>query len=257
MKKVTLRKKIESMYHVSMEKRDRILKVVEKFEARISGKRGAEDTRDRFFTGIEKLYKKDSKPYFTSAQRRKFFVQNAAIELAAKADLKSDEHSSWNRGDYLRVEGLDFVGHWESAKAPYWDMGGEGLGLVEVTRKRVYARSSKWGPSYVSTKFLVGRNEAGTYFSHPVSPKVDTVEEAVQWIWNGKAYQIIQRQGDIALIGGSGGPKMPKWMPTGHMIQGDIIVHETHPDLPMPQNPGERIIVGRRAAEKASEATRD
>lgn len=33
-------------------------------------------------------------------------------------------------------------------------------------------------------------------------------------------------------------------------------VNETHPDLPFPSK-GERIIIGKRAAERATEATRD
>ena len=244
-------------------KRDVILPIIEKLEARISGKRGAEDARDRFFEAMKKIYLTPKNypsvsyptPEACHKARLARWKKTSAEALAGMADLRSDEHGSW-RGNHLSVYGMDFVGHWESAAAPYWDMGGEGLGLVSCTRTRVYA-GNKWGNSSVSTTFLVGRNEAGTYFSHPVSPGCSTVEDALQWIWSGKAHQIIQRQGDVALIGGNGGPKMPSYLPRSHKVQGDIIVHDTHPDLPMPAEKGQRIIVGRRAAERASEATRD
>ena len=244
----------------------KIIPVIEKFEARISGKRGAEDARDEFYTSLERLYvrQQQSFPAYShllpnARQKARFnaWKHSSALTLAEKAGLRTDEHGTWPRGDHLSVSCLDFVGHWESVVAPYCDMGGEGLGLVSVTRTRTYAKTSKWGPSRVTTTFLVGKNEAGTYFSHSVSSNCSTVIEALQWIWNGKAYDIIQRQGDVALIGGNHGPKMPSYLPPGHRVHGNIITHATHPDLPMPKNPGERIIIGRRAAERASEATRD
>ncbi len=243
--------------------RNTLNSLVDRFEVRIGGKPGAEDARDRFFAGLQRIIKSrksGSRPlppvqYHNTRFDR--WVRKSALDLASKANVKSDEHRSWDRGDHLTVSSLDFVPPWESAAAPYHDMGGEGLALVTVTRTRVYAKSSRYAPSEVSTTFLVGRNECGTYFSHPVSPNCTTVEEAVQWIWNGKAYNIISRQGDIALISGNGGPKMPKYLPSGHKVAGGFVLHETHPALPMPYKPGERIIVGRRAAERASEATRD
>lgn len=244
-------------YKAREAKDKKIAEAIESFESRISGKKGAEEARDRFFASLESLYRKKTIAYLTQAQRKARFIRQSAENLAALANLRNDEHGSYDRGDHLFVKGLDFIGPWESSGAPYWDMGGEGLGIVEVTRTRVYAARSHWKPSCVTTKFLVGKNEVGTYFSHPVSPNCSMVEEAVQWIWSGKAYNIIQRQGDIALIGGNGGPKMPQYLPTGHKVKENIIVHATHPDIPMPSRPGERIIVGRRAAERASEATRD
>lgn len=137
-------------------------------------------------------------------------------------------------------------------------MGGAGLGLVAVERTRVYAKASKWRPSTVTTYFLVGRNEIGTYFSHPVTP-CETVQDALSWIWNGKDMQILQRQGDIALIQGNGGPRLPRQLPWGHRVdeKRGVITHATHPDLPLPTAPGERIIVARRAADRAVSASRD
>lgn len=265
MKKSTLRKEYTEVipfgampYDARKAKLDNIAAAIEKFESRISGKRGAEDARDRFFADLQNLYARPAAPIKqTDTVRLHNWKVASARTLAEKAGANFDEHASYHSGDYMTTRGLDFIGHWESTPAPYCDMGGEGLGLVEVSRTRVYAKSSNWRPSSVATRFLVGKNEAGTYFSHPVSPNCSTVENALQWIWGGKAHLIIQRQGDIALIGGNGGPKMPAQLPWGHKVNGDIITHATHPDLPVPSKPGERIIVGKRAAERASEATRD
>lgn len=251
MKKRDLKK---AAWNFPWQHRGKIEAAVEKFEARVSGKRGAEEARDRFFAALENLYpKRPLAAYRTHKQRLADWKAKSAEALADLAGAFHDEHG-YLPGDYLSTRGLDFVPPWESKAAPYCDGGGEGLGLVDITRTRVYAKSSKWRPSSVGTRFLVGRNEAGTYFSHPVSPNCSTVIEALQWIWNGRADRIIQRQGDVALIWGKG-PKMPG-LPSGHRIEGDCIVHETHPALPMPGK-GQRIIVGRRAAERASEATRD
>jgi hypothetical protein len=258
MKKQDLAKKvtylnIKGSVDQSRTKRASIKEIVEHLESRIVGKKGAEVARDRFAAKLDKMYPENVRTLYGSRLQR--WESASAEALAEKAGMTTDEHGSW-RGDHISVSGLSFVGHWESAAAPYWDMGGEGLGLVSVTRTRQYAKSSNWRPSSVSTSFLVGKNEAGTYFSHPVSPNCTTVWEAMDWIWNGKSNSIIQRQGDIALIGGNGGPKMAK-LPWGHKIEGDKIVHATHPDLPMPSKPGERIIVGRRASDRATSATRD
>jgi hypothetical protein len=243
----------------------KIMPLLDHFEARIGGRKGAEEARDRFAAMLDKLYPKQQSYRVTDPKTRhearlSAWKEKSAESLAICAGIIPDEHGpgyNASSGDYISLHGLDYVGPWESHKAPYHDMGSDGLGLVAVERTRVYARSSKWRPSSVTTYFLVGRNESGTYFSHPVSPNCKTVEEAVQWIWNGMAYKIIQRQGDIALVGASTGPKMPHRLPWGHKIKGDMIIHETHPDLPLPKNPGERIIVGRRASARARAASRD
>jgi len=267
MKKKDLDWKVRMMHYTGrnmetrMGKEEKVKAILEKFEARIGGKKGAEEARDRFAAILEKMYIRPAVPVTATHEqshqyRLKDWKRKSAKYMAEKAGLQSDEHGTWGSGDHLTVYGLDYVGPWESEKAPYFDMGGEGLGLVTVTRTRVYAKNSKWRPSEVSTTFLVGRNEVGTYFSHSVSPNCSTVEEAVQWIWKNKAYQIIQRQGDIALVKGNGGPKMPAYLPGGHKVEGGYIIHPTHPALPLPGK-GERVIVARRAAERASEATRD
>lgn len=260
MKKSTLKRIVNyEMCHVSFEKRDRILATLEKFEARIGGRKGAEDARDRFHAFLKKLYRKPQpQGHYTAKQRHDRWVATQAEELAAMAGILADEHGvGYASGDYHTVSGRDFIPAHESSAAPYHDMGGAGLGLVAVERTRVYAKASKWRPSTVTTYFLVGRNEIGTYFSHPVTP-CETVQDALSWIWNGKEMQILQRQGDIALIQGNGGPRMPRQLPWGHRVDEEkgIVEHSTHAALPLPKK-GQRIIVGRRASDRAIAASRD
>ena len=240
------------------ERRNRLFrhltKVTEKFEARLGGSRGVEDARDRFYTGLKRIYARPATPgHLPHEHRLASWKVRSALSLAALAGEQYDEHGS-RSGDYLTTRGIDYISPRESAPAPYCDAGDAGLGLIEIERTRVYA-GHKWRPSSVATRYLVGRNEAGTYFSHPISPNCRTVLDAVQWIWNGQAERIIQRQGDVALIAGNGGPKLPP-LPRGHKVDGDQIVHDTHSPLPCPGK-GQRIIIGRRAAERASSATRD
>lgn len=180
-----------------------------------------------------------------------------ARTIAANAGLVPDGHGSYHRrGDHIiAVDVLDYVEYSTAKQSPYWDQGGDGLALVSVTRRRVYAKSSKWWPKSTTSTFLVGRNEVGTYFSHAVPSRVCTVLEAVQWIWSGRAYRIFYRQGDIALVRAAG-PKLPAALPASHVVCGDHIEHPTHPDIPLP-GVGERIIVARRAVAHATAESRD
>lgn len=184
------------------------------------------------------------------------FYRNERIRkclgLARMAGQYYDEHGSYI-GDYRQTKYLDYIESKEAKLTPYLDMGGCGLGLIEICRTRMYARSYKFGPSTASTKYLVGRNEIGTFFAHSIYYNCYSVYEAIRWIWSGHL-NIIARQGDIALIKGKG-PKIPK-LPFGHKIEGEFIVHETHPKLRLPKK-NERIIVARRAFERVSQSSRD
>jgi len=246
----------------------RYIAFTEAVEARIARKRGAPEIRKRVYHELSR-YLTNVYPTgrleicLTPAQshdiRHRAWEKKQILDLAEKAGQNFDEHGySGRRGIYRETAALDFVPPWRAQAAPYCDLGGEGLALVAVTRTTVYPPSSRWRPSSATSKFLVGRNEAGTYFAHPVSPRCNSVESALDWIWGGKAADIIQRQGDIALISGNGGPRMPSSLPRGHVVDeaAGVIRHATHPDLPLPGK-GQRIIVGRRAAERASAATRD
>ena len=130
------------------------------------------------------------------------------------------------------------------------------MALVEVERKRVYAKSSKWYPRTTADVYLVGRNEAGTFFAHCVSKKVATVAEALDWMWGGMSEKIVRRQGDVAVVAVARGPKMPESLPSGHTIVGETLTHATHPTIALPGK-GERLIIAKRAVSRAAEETRD
>lgn len=244
---------------------------INKVLAPLKGKKGTPALREKMCAYVAKKentmlksrpwingwYRKMNKDEYLKTrhnERLSSWKSNMALNLSKKAGQYYDEHG-YNRGDYMNTHSIDFIPSWESVKSPYFDMGGEGLALVSVSRKRVYARSSSWGPSYAETRYLVGKNEAGTYFAHPVPKNIATVKDAISWIWSGLENYIIVRQGDIALVVGKG-PKGLDKLPSGHNVKGDNIVHDTHPAIPVPSK-GQKIIIGRRASVQVSEATRD
>ncbi len=189
-----------------------------------------------------------------AAARLKDALGRKAVALAAGAGLDYDEHG-YDRGDHRTTKGLDFVTPKFAKSAPYFDMGGEGLGLIEVERKRVYARRCMWSPSRAYSRFLVGKNEAGTYFAHAVPNSIESVREALTWMWQGKEMTILARQGDVALCAGKA-RKLPA-LPEGHRvdIERGLIVHDTHPALPLP-GAGQYLLVARRATPCATQETR-
>lgn len=182
-------------------------------------------------------------------QRIRNGKKKAAKALAIRlTSLPIDEHGFSIRGDHHTLEGLDFLAPAEAAR--WLATPGTCLALVELERKRVYARSCTWRASTATQKYLVGANEIGTGFAHPVSRDCDTVSQACHWIWNGyDTDHLIARQGDIAVVRANG-PKWPSHLPIKHNRDdaAKLVRHPTHPDLPFPGK-GERVIVGRRAAD--------
>ncbi len=154
---------------------------------------------------------------------------------------------------------IQAVPAWQSSRAPYHDHGRAGMALVGVTRRRYYGGRFRGRVSSATDYYIVGRNECGTYYAHPVSGAAvrsgHCIEAVLSWMWSGHSRDIIQRQGDVALIRGRG-PKMPERLPAGHHIEGGQIVHDSHAPLPLP-GPGQRIIVARRANVRVSAPTRD
>lgn len=215
------------------------------------------ENRERALQILNRKGITDTRIHVSQETRLLRWKQESAKKLALKAGYETDEHGTYQRGDHLTVLGLDFVPPYQSKVAPYMDMGGEGLGLIKVERTRVYSKSSNWRPSSVSTYFLVGKNETGTYFSHPVVP-CTTILGALEWIWSGHSHQILARQGDIALIQAPGPKLPPSGLPRGHLLNHleEKIQHNTHPDLSFPGK-GERAIVAKRAAERSTAAVRD
>ena len=181
------------------------------------------------------------------------------LGIARMAEMFFDEHGS-TRGDYRRTVVVDYVSPQITKSHPYHDHGHAGMTLITVTRTRRYARSYSYGPSTTTEQYLCGRNEAGTWYSHRVPTTITSVRSAVTWMWSGMEGRIITRQGDIALISGNGGPRIPaSGLPAGHKIEGDEIRHETHPTIRIPGK-HERVIVARRAAPRgdgAATQTRD
>ncbi len=253
------------------EEREKV-KIFKQGQEKYKGKKGAPARRERVLEALKKYKENQRKQHeayigdfrctcrhdcgcWKREKRFEKWKRDKVVELANKVFAGELQGDSSNTYWYSAV---DFVSPYHgSEKSPYFDMGGEGLGLIVVHREREYARSSGWAPSSAHTQYLVGRNEAGTYFSHPVPIHHETLKEALNWIWNGKAEQIIQRQGDIALIWGRG-PKLPNNLPEGHTINEEKqhIEHESHAPLPLPGK-GERVIVARRASDWVVDASRD
>lgn len=237
------------------EKRVRAARLRDNALKAIHGSRGAPKKRvviERIYNSIVQMLEGDGGVESADAWTRRR-MRKKLEGLVAWMGMLWDEHGS-TRGDHRSTRGLDYVSPKVTKPAPYCDLGNAGLGLIEVTRKRVYATSCKWWPSCTSSRFLIGRNENGTFFAHSVGKNCGTVLEALQWMWCGRAHQIIARQGDIALIKGKSGP-VPT-LPSGHERVDESIVHKTHPPIPSPGR-GQRIIVARRAAVKAASETRD
>ena len=191
-------------------------------------------------------------PEQSHAARHAAWIQRAGLALAANAGYRPDEHGFSTRGDHWTIKVIEYIPAFRSSAAPYMDQGGDGMALIRIDRKRVYAKSSKWYPSTTSSYYLVGRNEAGTYYGHPVQP-AESVAAALTWMWSG--YEIVVRQGDVAIVRGGRSGYIPT-LPEGHRLTAAGIEHDTHSTLRLPGS-GERIIVAKRAEPRVSHATRD
>jgi len=207
-------------------------------------------------------------------KREKDKARQQVIEICQSLAWNIDEHGGFvpgprggssARGDYFSIEILDILQYKKSYRKPYFNMSKDHapLALVRLNRKRVYAKSSNWFPRTTSSLYLVGQNESGTYFAHAISSRLQpsdkrrsnpTIQDALTWIWNIPDLSLLQRrQGDIAVVKSSGRSHV---LPAGHMLQGDMIIHETHPSIQAPGK-GEKIIVGRRAKPAVDGQTRD
>lgn len=217
------------------------------------GKRGNGAARERLKAAQKKYYFYSIYSPQRSGVKE---IRQKALGLAKQARIYFDAHG-YSRNDYEKTEALDFVPKDKAKEAPYFDMGNAGLGVVAVTRTRYYAKSYGHGPSSSTSYYLVGRNEAGTFFAHAIPMGINKVLGALQWIWKGRANVIITRQGDVALIRGLGA-KIPNRLPSGHIInkEKNMLEHKTHPAIRLP-GIGERLIVARRAFDKRLHQTRD
>lgn len=129
----------------------------------------------------------------------------ALLRDAAAAD-KIDEHGSWAFG-----RKFDHKGRGEALNCDLYGIGRDvhDNGLLLVVQIRQYRKQyTDWYPSIRKNYFLVGRNEDGTAFTHPVSANVvhaairadrDVCLACQNWIFGGD-YAAMRRQGDIALV---------------------------------------------------------
>jgi hypothetical protein len=126
--------------------------------------------------------------------------EKVAIALAESTGRLFDEHGGmYSRGDHHKINVIDIVD--DPLRLRKLHASGKILALVEQERVRVYAKSSKWGPSSRADKFLVGTNENGIPFAHAVANTVTDVEDALRWIWDVKDLEsVVDRHGDVAVI---------------------------------------------------------
>jgi hypothetical protein len=129
----------------------------------------------------------------------------ALVEAAASA-AKVDEHGSWEfgvtrlnrRGTRWAALNWDLYAHGHDAHS------GRLLVVVQIRQAVSGRRWTKVRKNY----YLIGTNEDGTTFAHPVSSNVvhaairagrDVVKATQDWIF-GCDYGQVRRQGDLALI---------------------------------------------------------
>jgi hypothetical protein len=130
----------------------------------------------------------------------------AALVAEAGEAAKVDEHGSWDFG----IASLNRRGtRWQALN---WDLYGHGHdahtgALLVVIQVRQAVSGRRW-TRIRKNYFLVGTNEDGTAFAHPVSAMCvhhairagrDVIRAVQDWIF-GADYGEVRRQGDIALI---------------------------------------------------------
>lgn len=133
-------------------------------------------------------------------------TRQAVDELIAAASARADEHGSWEFGAEF-----DNKGRGSAINKDLYAVGNDHHtgGLLIILQIRRYEKAHKnWWPSVRKNYFLVGYNEDGTAFSHPVSSsvvhsairrEVDPILAAQNWMFNGD-YTRMVRQGDLTLV---------------------------------------------------------
>ena len=133
-------------------------------------------------------------------------AQVAALVADAAGAAKIDEHGSWDFG----IARLNRRGtRWQALN---WDLYAYGTDvhsgtLLAVVQVRQVISGRRWN-RVRKNYFLLGQNEDGTAFAHPVSAHVvhhairagrDVIRAVQDWIF-GADYGEVRRQGDLALI---------------------------------------------------------
>ena len=133
-------------------------------------------------------------------------AQVAALVADAAGAAKIDEHGSWDFG----IARLNRRGtRWQALN---WDLYAYGTDvhsgtLLAVVQVRQVISGRRWN-RVRKNYFLLGQNEDGSTFAHPVSAHVvhhairagrDVIRAVQDWIF-GADYGEVRRQGDLALI---------------------------------------------------------
>ncbi len=133
-------------------------------------------------------------------------AQVAALVEAAAEAAKIDEHGTWDFG----IASLNRRGtRWQALN---WDLYAHGHDahsgeLLVVVQVRQAVRGRRWTRTR-KNYYLIGTNEDGTAFAHPVSAMCvhaairagkDVIRAVQGWIF-GCDYDHVRRQGDLALI---------------------------------------------------------
>lgn len=133
-------------------------------------------------------------------------VKRQVINLLKSVAENADEHGGWEFGAEFDSKGR--------GSALNWDLYAFGRDMhthksLAVVQVRQYVKRHKgWYPSVRRNYFLIGRNEDGTAFAHPVQSRVvhtaaatgKNIIRAVQrWMFK-CGYEDVVRQGDVAFV---------------------------------------------------------
>lgn len=158
-------------------------------------------------------------------------LAGAVRDLVAKAAdaAKIDEHGNWDFGRQFDGKGR--------GSALNWDLYGIGEdvhdgGLLIIVQIRQFTRRRKNGFGNVRKNyFLLGGNEDGSIFAHPVSANVvrsainrgvDVVLACQNWIFGGD-YAAMLRHGDLAMI-----PMMSRPAGTKGQLRKVAVLEDSH-----------------------------
>jgi hypothetical protein len=157
-------------------------------------------------------------------------VRKAVTELvvAVATGRHVDEHGAWKFGAEFDKN--------RRGEALNWDLYALGHdihdgGQLAVVQARQYRRQkTNWWPSIRKNYYLIGRNEDGAAFAHPVEAIVvraaiakgrDPVLAVQGWLWQ-TDYATVTRQGDIALV-----PRQTR-PPRVQPVYGPVVVEGAH-----------------------------
>lgn len=227
------------------------------------------------FPALYKENKEKYKEWLKTSQGKEFLKiekrteeKNKVINFVKDSRILIDEHRAYHSGDTLYYTVLDLVkGKKELSK---YHATGDFLAVVQIERVRTYSKAytRQFGPGKRYDKYLVGSNEIGTKFVHPVPDKIGTVKSAINWIWDDN--EIVARQGDVAItpsktIKNKVGEKTTIRIIDSHMFSGEVIqngstyvrngmlFHEKqqHPEI-FVEDQWMKILVGKRFHKVAS-----